>query len=75
MKGRDLSSFQYKGEIDESKPITLEIKGEIKDGTEGSTATAVKKIYNVTYENYYTASIPRSAVSCVSPVTMLRNPV
>ncbi len=53
-EGQGFTSFQYKGEIDESKPITLEIKGEIKDGTEGSTATAVKKIYNVTYENYYT---------------------
>lgn len=53
-QGEGFTSFGYEGTIDESKGLTLEIKGDIKDATEGSTATVEKKVYNVTYENYYT---------------------
>lgn len=53
-QGVGFTSFGYEGEIDESKGLTLEIKGEIKDATKGSTATVTKKVYEVAYENYYT---------------------
>lgn len=52
--GYAMSSIGFRGSIDESQPITLEIVGEIKD-TGGNLAE--KKTYEAVYENYYKQSL------------------
>lgn len=52
--GQGFTSFRYSGTVDESKPLTLEVKGEIKDKSRENPMTVEKKVYDVSYENYYT---------------------
>lgn len=52
--GQGFTSFRYSGIVDESQPLTLEIKGEIKEKALEDPETAEKKVYDVSYENYYT---------------------
>lgn len=57
INGRGFSSFTIYGyPYHLEQPITLEIRGEIRDAAEGSTAVVTKKVYPVESENYYTQS-------------------